>query len=130
MQFGYVILYVDEVETTVAFYEKAFGLKRTMVVENEFGELDTGTTKLSFAAKAHVAKLFSIPVQSAGPKAAAPPVEVAFVTDDVRGGVDRAVAAGAVLVAEPAQKPWGQTVAYVRDNNGFLVEICTPVKPG
>jgi lactoylglutathione lyase len=23
--------------------------------------------------------------------------------------------------------PWGQTVAYVRDNNGFLVELCTPM---
>jgi uncharacterized glyoxalase superfamily protein PhnB len=41
--------------------------------------------------------------------------------------VDRAVAAGAALVTPPAQKPWGQTVAHVRDLNGVLIEICTPM---
>ncbi len=28
---------------------------------------------------------------------------------------------------EPSTKPWGQTVAYVRDLNGTLVEIGAPV---
>jgi hypothetical protein len=28
-------------------------------------------------------------------------------------------------VVEPVSKPWGQTVAYVRDLDGFLVELCT-----
>ena len=23
--------------------------------------------------------------------------------------------------------PWGQTIAYVADINGFLLELCTPV---
>jgi lactoylglutathione lyase len=110
MQFGYTILYVDDVEATVAFYERAFGLRRTMVVPDEFGELDTGATKLSFAAKAHVAKLFPIPVQSAGPKNDPPPIEIGLVTDDVSAAFDRAVAAGAITVANPTRKPWGQTV--------------------
>jgi len=30
-------------------------------------------------------------------------------------------------VSEPETKPWGQTVAYVRDRNGFLVELCSPM---
>src|SRR4030095_4565596 len=51
MKFGYTIVYVDEVEATIAFYEKAFGLKRGMVAGGEFGELATGDTKLGFAAK-------------------------------------------------------------------------------
>ena len=54
-------------------------------------------------------------------------VEVALVTADVPGLYLRAVKAGAISVSEPATKPWGQTVAYVRDNAGHLVEICTPV---
>lgn len=37
------------------------------------------------------------------------------------------VEAGAVGVGEPAEKPWGRTVAYVRDNHGFLVEIGSPL---
>ena len=39
----------------------------------------------------------------------------------------RALEAGAVKVTSPQVKPWGQTVAYVRDPEGMLVEICTPV---
>src|SRR5688572_11905902 len=122
MKFGYTILYVDDVEETVAFYERAFGLKRKMVVPNEFGELDTGSTRLSFAAKSHVETLFPIPFQRSGPKHDAAPVEIGLVTDDVQAAFDRAVAAGAVVVTQPAKKPWGQIVGYVRDNNGFLVE--------
>ena len=127
MKFGYTILYVDDVEGTIAFYEKAFGLKRTLVVPNEYGELDTGATKLAFAAKTNAAKLFSVPLQPSDAKTPPPAVEVAFVTDDVKTAYDAAVRSGAVALADPTQKPWGQTVAYVRDNNGFLVEICTPV---
>jgi uncharacterized glyoxalase superfamily protein PhnB len=39
----------------------------------------------------------------------------------------RSLSAGAVEVKRPTQKPWGQSVGYVRDPNGFLVEICTPM---
>ena len=128
MKFGYTILYVDDVEKTVAFYEHAFGLKRKMVQAGEFGELDTGSTKLSFAAKAHVASLFAVPFQHSGPEHDAPPIEIGLVTHDVQAAFDKAVAAGAVLVTEPTKKPWGQIVGYVRDNNGFLVELCTPIE--
>lgn len=128
MKFGYTILYVDDVEATVAFYERAFGLKRKMVQPDEFGELDTGSTKLAFAAKSHVVSLFPIPFQRSGPGADAPPVEVGLVTHDVQAAFDKAVAAGAVVVTKPSAKPWGQIVGYVRDNNGFLVELCTPIE--
>jgi lactoylglutathione lyase len=128
MKFGYAIFYVDDVEKTVAFYERAFGLKRKMVQPDEFGELDTGSTKLAFAARSHVQSLFPIPLQPSGPEQDAPPVEIGLVTDDVPAAFDKAIAAGAVLVTKPTKKPWGQIVGYVRDNNGFLVELCTPVE--
>lgn len=128
MKFGYTIFYVDDVEKTVAFYERAFGLKRKMVHETQYGELATGETKLAFAAKTHVATMFPIPFQSSGPKHDPAPVEVGLVTDDVTAAYDVALRAGAVAVAPPTKKPWGQTVAYVRDLNGFLVELCTPIE--
>lgn len=123
MKFGYAIFYVDQVEQTIAFYEKAFGLTRDMAVEGEFGQLKTGDTKLAFAAK----KMLPMPAQSAGPNDKPLAVEIALVTDDVQAAFDQAVAAGAKPVSSPAKKPWGQIVGYVRDNNGFLVELCTPV---
>jgi catechol 2,3-dioxygenase-like lactoylglutathione lyase family enzyme len=123
MKFGYTIFYVDSVEASIAFYETAFGLKREMVAGEEFGQLATGATKLAFAAK----KMLSVPATYAGPSEQPLAVEIALVTDSVQAAYDTALAAGAKAVHAPVKKPWGQTVAYVRDNNGFLVELCTPV---
>jgi lactoylglutathione lyase len=123
MKFGYTIFYVDSVEASIAFYEKAFGLQREMVAGEEFGQLATGTTKLGFAAK----KMLATPATFAGPNDKPLAVEIALVTDDVQAAYDKALAAGAKPVHSPVKKPWGQIVGYVRDNNGFLVELCTPV---
>ena len=123
MKFGYTIIYVDGVEATIAFYEKAFGLQRDMVVEGEFGQLATGETKLGFAAK----KMLHGPGQFASPDGKVLGVEIALTTDDVPAAFAKATVAGAKPVSQPEKKPWGQTVAYVRDNNGFLVELCTPM---
>jgi lactoylglutathione lyase len=54
--------------------------------------------------------------------------QVAFVTRDIDRDWQRAVRAGATVV-EPQAKPWGQTVGYLRDINGVIVELCTP-SPG
>lgn len=123
MRFGYTIVYVDDVEATIAFYEKAFGQQRDMIAGDEFGQLKTGDTRLGFAAK----KMLHGDGQFASPEAKVLGVEIAFVTDNVAAAYDTALAAGAKSVSRPEQKPWGQIVAYVRDNNGFLVELCTPM---
>ena len=127
MNFAYTILYVDDVQQTIAFYERAFGLTRKMVHENEYGELTTGATTLSFAAKQFIKDGLGISFQDASVATVPPALEVAFVTENVQAAFDKAVAAGAKPVKEPAAKPWGQIVAHVRDNNGFLVELCTAV---
>jgi uncharacterized glyoxalase superfamily protein PhnB len=128
MKFGYAILYVESVAETVSFYEKAFGLERGMLTEtNEYGELKTGETKLAFAANRFVKGLTNVPFEAASPSKAAPPLELGLVTQEVEAMFDRAVSAGAVVVKRPEKKPWGQLVGYVRDNNGFLVEICSPM---
>ena len=50
IQFGYTILYVQDVARSLNFYEKAFGLERRLLTPgNEYGELLTGSTVLSFA---------------------------------------------------------------------------------
>jgi uncharacterized glyoxalase superfamily protein PhnB len=67
------------------------------------------------------------PAQFASPAGKVLGVEIAFTTSDVQAAFDQAVGAGAKPVSKPEKKPWGQTVAYVRDNNGFLVELCTPM---
>lgn len=129
LQFAYTIFYVQDVIKTIEFYEKAFGFKRTFVADTaEFGQLDTGGTALSFACIELISK--EIPGGFIASDIRQQPlgVEVAFSTDNVEAAFKTAVAAGAQEVSAPGIKPWGQTVAYVRDINGFLVEICTPVQ--
>ena len=53
--------------------------------------------------------------------------EIALVTPDVPALYARAVKAGATVVSKPETKPWGQTVACLRDTDGHIVELCTPL---
>lgn len=127
MQFGYTILYVDDVRQTLAFYEQAFGLKTAFLHESgDFGQLDTGATALAFSSRRLMAELGKNPAPA---DLSRPCSEIALVTADVPAALVKALAAGATLVQGAEQMPWGQTVAYVGDRNGFLVELCTPVAP-
>ena len=123
MKFGYTILYVEDVASTLAFYGQAFGLAtRYMHESGSYGELETGATALAFVSHTLLRQIGKTP-QS--PTLDKPTSEIALVTDDVAAAVERAVAAGATLVQEARAMPWGQTIAYVGDANGFLVELCT-----
>jgi catechol 2,3-dioxygenase-like lactoylglutathione lyase family enzyme len=127
MHLGHVILYVPELEAAMAFYEAAFGLTRRFVHESGYGEMDTGATSLGFAVEA-LARSNAGPYRASRPSEPPAAAEIAFTVPDVAAAYARALAAGAVSAKPPAQKPWGQTVAYVRDPNGFLVELCTVVE--
>ena len=127
---GYVLLYVNDVAASLAFYEKAFGLARRFYQDDHgkaYGELETGATRLAFASLALAREHLKQEIVAAVPGKAPLGVEIALTTSDVPALFARAVKAGAEMVSEPATKPWGQTVAYVRDNSGFLVELCTPM---
>jgi len=128
MKLGWVIFVVPDVAETVAFYERAFGLERRFVGDDgDYGELETGETTLAFVGEGLAER--SIPVELRRNRPGDPPAgaQVTLVTDDVAAACAQALAAGATPLAGPTAKPWGQTVAYVRDNNGLLVELGTPV---
>ncbi len=95
--------------------------------DGSYGEIDTGTTTLSFAS--HEMGRANLPGGFVAHDPAGPPValEIALVDDDVPAAHARAVEAGARELAAPKQKPWGQTVSYVRDPNGVLIELCSPM---
>ncbi|MBB1075054.1 VOC family protein [Rhodoferax sp. 4810] len=125
MQLGYTILYVPDVPATLKFYEAAFGLTTRFLHESgDYGELETGSTALAFSAHRLMQQLGKNP-QAAN--AHEPCFEIALCTADVPQALERALAAGAKLMHPVEVMPWGQTIAYVGDINGFLVELCTPV---
>jgi catechol 2,3-dioxygenase-like lactoylglutathione lyase family enzyme len=127
---GYVILYVKDVAATLAFYEEAFGLSRRFFNDDHgkaYGELETGTARLAFASLEMASSILKQEVVIASPDQAPLGFEIALVTPDVPALYARALKAGATAVSAPEIKPWGQTVAYLRDKAGNLVELCTPL---
>ena len=128
MRFGYTILYVPDVSASLDFYERAFGQRRRFLHESgQYAELETGGTALAFAALELAASNLPGEFRPAAAAESAPAFEVCFVSDDVGGAFERAVREGAEPVTAPQTKPWGQDVAYVRDPDGTLVEIASPV---
>ena len=127
MKFKYTILYVEDVGQTLGFYERAFDCKIAMHHDSgDFGALDTGATTLAFSSVRLMQDLGKNPSR---PQAGSPCFEIAFETEQVELALDRAVSAGATLIQAVRDEPWGQTTAYVTDINGFLVEICSPLRP-
>jgi uncharacterized glyoxalase superfamily protein PhnB len=127
MKLGYSIIYVTDVLATVAFYEQAFGLRRRFIHEsNLYAEMDTGDTLLAFAGEP-MAEMNGLAIRPNRNTELAAGFEIALITDDPRSAYATAVAAGASAIKPPTEKPWGQVVGYVRDLNGCLVEICSPM---
>jgi lactoylglutathione lyase len=127
MKLGYTLFYVSDVEKTMNFYSSAFGLEKGFLHESkQYGEMITGETKLGFVHH-DTADSHGFKYEKSNSGNAPFGFEVGFVTKDVEAAYKKAVRAGASAVSEPKTKPWGQVVSYVRDCNGFLVEICSPI---
>lgn len=128
MKFGYTIIYVADVEASLAFFEKAFGIHRRFLHESgTYGELNTGDTTLAFAAHALGAANLAGGYVAADASPQPLGMEVALVTPAVKEAHEAAVSAGAIEVKPPEAKPWGQVVSYLRCPDGTLVELCSPM---
>ena len=125
MKFGYTIIYVRDVVEALAFFERAFGLTRRFVHESGYGELCTGETTLAFAT--HSLGVKNLPGGYVAADSSPMPLgmEIAFVTDHVAAMHKKAISEGAAELMSPVQKPWGQTVSYVRSPDGILIELCS-----
>lgn len=129
MKYGYTIIYVKNVKATLEFYSNAFGFQiRFQTPENDYGELISGETTLAFASIELGESNFRKGIQKTD-KAEKPfGVELAFVSENIEEDFEKALQMGATAYEPLVEKPWGQKVGYLRDNNGFLIEICTPIK--
>ncbi len=129
VKFGYTILYVEDVQKAIEFYENAFGFETKFISpDNDYGELNTGETTISFASKKLASQNLEDGFLESSLEDKPFAIELGFITEDVGEVVQKATSFGAILVTEPKKKPWGQVVAYVRDPEGFLLEICTPIQ--
>jgi len=130
VSFGYTIFYVPDVAAALRFYTEAFGFEQHMLTpEGDYGELATGDTTLAFVAN----ELAAANLDRAGgftrldPESPPAGASITLVTTDVAGMFRAAQDAGARPYVEPVEKPWGQTVSYLIDPSGILIELATPM---
>lgn len=125
MKLNYVIIYVDNAVKATGFYEKAFGMKTKFIHEsNMYAEMESGDTTLAFANN----EMLKMNIGIEALKGTKNCFEIAFSTKDVQSAFKTAVSNGAKEIKKPEEKPWGQVVAYVQDDFGTIVEICTPME--
>ncbi len=116
----YVVLIVEDLDRTLHFYTEVLGLclgHRS----GDYAQLNTGPTRLGFYARSAMARTLGFPLK---PSAAdAPGFELGFKVPNVDEAFSELVAKGALPVAPPTTRPWGQRTAYVRDPDGHLIEL-------
>lgn len=128
MKYAYTILYVEDVKSTLKFYENAFRFHTKFVTpEGDYGELISGDTTIAFASRVLAESNLSQGIHVADKSNKPCPIEIAFVSDSIEKDFEEAIAAGATRYEDIKTKPWGQKVGYLLDLNGFLIEICTPM---
>ncbi|MEH0002435.1 MAG: VOC family protein [Holosporaceae bacterium] len=130
MQYVQTILYVKDVAKTLAFYESAFGFK--MSFQSDCGNYATvdvqqGQMSIAFCQADFVAKELDLSFKTALPHETPFGCELCFATPTVEESFKKAVNAGAIAVRKPQPASWGGLLAYVRDNNGFLVSFTDPM---
>ena len=128
IQYAYTILYVKDVPKSIEFYKNALGFDQKMLTpENDYGEIMSGTTTIAFAnfelGRSNIKKGFIESDITKKPFG----LELAFTTNNVEETMKKAIANGATLLESAVTKPWGQEVGYLKDLNGFILEICTPI---
>lgn len=128
IQYAYTILYVPDVAKTITFYKKAFGFDQKMLTpEKDYGEIISGDTTIAFASIDLGRSNFKKGFMQSGLDNQPFGIELAFATLEVEKVIANAIENGAVLLEEVVSKPWGQKVGYLRDLNGVIIELCTPM---
>lgn len=112
----------------MSFYQQTFGYQEKFISPTkDYGELTTGDLTLAFANHNLAANNLPKGYHACQPETPPPGFELCFETVDVEAVVKKALANGAKEYQTMEEKSWGQTVAYLRDLDGFLVAIASPI---
>ncbi len=128
--FANTVVWVPDVQRAADFYTKVFGIK--VLFKMDLGthwwlEMNSGVTHLSFASEKQAME-FTQGKLHRNRKAAVPAaIALTMRVKDLQAALQRATTAGGVVVAPPKQQPWGLVEARVRDPDGVLVAVVSPV---
>lgn len=117
----YVVLYVRDLEASIAFYRDVIGLPLKLQ-DSGYAEFAVRGTKFGLYQRARLPGLIG---RQAG--SGAPAGEVLFLVDDVDAEAERLRGQGVEILAGPVDRPWGHRTLHVLDPDGFVVELAQEI---
>jgi lactoylglutathione lyase len=119
---GYVILFVVDLERSIAFYRDVIGLPFKLHGDG-YAEFATRGTRFGLYDRNRLREL-----TGHGPRApASPGGEVVFPVGDVDAEAERLRAAGVAILKGPVDRAWGHRTLHLEDPDGFVVELAQEI---
>jgi lactoylglutathione lyase len=119
---GYVILFVSDLERSVAFYRDVIGVPFRLRGDG-YVEFATQGARFGLYDRNRLGELTG---QGTEPPDR-PGGEVVFLVEDVDAEAARLAEAGATLLEGPVDRPWGHRTLHVLDPDGFVVELAEEI---
>lgn len=120
MRVSHVILFVADLEASIAFYRDVVGLAPRFT-EHGYAELETEGARLALFERARVPGLIRRPPGAPGPTA-----EVVLETEDAGAEAARLRALGMDVVG-PVDRPWGHRTVHVLDPDEHVIEFAEQI---
>jgi lactoylglutathione lyase len=117
----YVILYVSDLDRSIAFYRDVIGLPFRFS-EHGYAEFATEGSKFALYERGLLRELIGRDATEGGPQG-----EVAFLVADVDAEAERLRRAGVRPLSGPEDRPWGHRTLHVLDPDGFVVELAQEI---
>jgi len=117
---GYVILYVSDLDASIAFYRDVLGLPYRFT-DAGYAEFGTEGTRFALYERRRAEWLIGRMV-TPGPAA-----EIVLLVDDVAAHASRLAALGTTILSGPADRPWGHRTIHIADPDGFVVELAQEI---
>jgi lactoylglutathione lyase len=119
---GYVILFVSDLERSVAFYRDVIGVPFRLEGDG-YVEFATQGARFGLYDRNRLGVL-----TGQGPEPPdRPGGEVVFLVEDVDAEATRLTEAGAAILSGPVDRPWGHRTVHVLDPDGFVVELAEEI---
>jgi uncharacterized glyoxalase superfamily protein PhnB len=118
---------VDKLEECRSFYQGAFGFKEEVTVEGVYYELEAGNCRLGLYKRELMQTTGRVPPR--GEQAAADQVVLTLHVANVDAAYEELHGKGIEFISEPHdQEAWVLRVAHLRDPEGTLIEINSPLQ--